>query len=177
MAGQSTTQADASAFRRLPELLERAPRILLIVAPYYEAIAETLEDNARKVLDEAGCEITKVVVPGALEIPQALELALSEPAYEGFDGAVAIGCIIRGETSHYDVVVHNANHWMMDVALSHGVPVGNAILTVDTRSQAEVRADAGTGSGGKGADAARAVLSLILVANPPSPGANGRSEG
>lgn len=166
MAGHSTQAIDAALLASIPQRLGRAPRVVMIVAPYYSEIAQELETNAREVLRQAGADITKLVVPGALEIPQALELALTTPDYEPFDGAVAIGCVIRGETAHYDIVCHNANHWMMDVALSHGVPVGNAILTVDTMEQAQVRADRKTGEGGKGADAARAALSLIAIANP-----------
>lgn len=167
MAGQSDNTIDPAGFGDLPTRLGHRPRVLILVAPYYAEIAATLETNARKALAVANCEIVRIAVPGALEIPQALELVLSEPTYGPIDGVVAIGCIIRGETSHYDVVVNNANHWLMDVAISHGVPVGNAILTVDTREQAEARADAATGDGGKGGDAARAVLSLIAVAHPP----------
>ena len=76
-----------------------------------------------------------------------------------FDGAVALGCVIRGETAHYDIVCNNANHWLMEVAVRQDVPVGNAILTVDTRAQAVARAEGGIG--GKGGDAARACLALI----------------
>ena len=76
-----------------------------------------------------------------------------------FDGAVALGCVIRGETAHYDIVCNNANHWLMDVAMRQDVPVGNAILTVDTRAQAVARAEGGVR--GKGGDAARACLRLI----------------
>ncbi len=166
MAGPSYDAVDEALLRAIPQRLGRVPRVLLIVAPYYRDIANELEVNARAVLGLAEADVTKVTVPGALEIPQALELALTEPTYEGFDGVVAIGCVIRGETSHYDIVCHNANHWLMDVALSHGVPVGNAILTVDTHEQAQVRAAKTTGDGGKGADAARAALSLIAIANP-----------
>ncbi|MEM9030307.1 MAG: 6,7-dimethyl-8-ribityllumazine synthase [Pseudomonadota bacterium] len=167
MAGQSTQAIDDEALKAALGELSHKPRVLLIVAPYYSDIADTLETNARLVLNRVHADVLKVVVPGALEIPQALELALSEPAYGTIDAAVAIGCVIRGETSHYDIVCNNTNHWLMDVALSHGVPVGNAILTVDTHEQAAVRAAATTGNGGKGADAARAALSLIRVANPP----------
>lgn len=176
MAGQSDNIIDASAYHDLPDRLGRSPRLLLIVAPYYEEVAAELETNARAALGEARCDVVKVVVPGALEIPQAFELVLSEPSYGSFDGAVAIGCIIRGETSHYDVVVDNANRWLMDTALSHGVPVGNAILTVDTLEQAVVRADANTGNGGKGGDAARAALALISIANPPMTNDEERSQ-
>ena len=78
-----------------------------------------------------------------------------------YDGAVALGCVIRGETSHYDIVCNNANHWLMEVAIRNGVPLGNGILTVDTEAQALARAH---GTSGKGGAAVRACLSLIELA-------------
>ena len=170
MAGRSTRSTGTDAGAAARDALGRAPRILIIVAPYYEDVAMELEAGANRILDAAACVSVRVEVPGALEIPQALELALSNPDHDGVDGAVAIGCVIRGETAHYDIVVNNANHWLMDVALSHGVPVGNAILTVDTHEQAMVRA-----RGGKGADAATAVLSLIAIGAGAGLGATGKS--
>ncbi len=79
-----------------------------------------------------------------------------------WDGAVALGCVIRGETAHYDIVCRNANHWLMEVAIRHCVPVGNGILTVETEAQAMARARGG--ADGKGGDAARACLRLIELA-------------
>jgi 6,7-dimethyl-8-ribityllumazine synthase len=76
-----------------------------------------------------------------------------------FDGCVALGCVIRGETTHYETVCANANHWLMDIAVRHAVPLGNAVLTVETEDQALTRAEGGRR--GKGADAVRACLSLI----------------
>jgi 6,7-dimethyl-8-ribityllumazine synthase len=78
-----------------------------------------------------------------------------------FDGAIALGCVIRGETAHYDIVVNNANHWLMDVAVRNDAPVGNGVLTVDTEAQAIARATGGRK--GKGGDAARACLALIEI--------------
>jgi 6,7-dimethyl-8-ribityllumazine synthase len=100
-----------------------------------------------------------------LEIPQVVAHAvasglLPRHAENGkWDGVVALGCVIRGETSHYDIVCNNANHWLMQVAIKHAVPVGNGILTVDTEEQALARARGGID--GKGGDAARACLRLI----------------
>jgi 6,7-dimethyl-8-ribityllumazine synthase len=108
-------------------------------------------------------------VPGALEIPQALAQAVSaglipRTAANGrWDGVIALGCVIRGETSHYDIVCNNANHWLMEVAIRNGIPLGNGILTVDTEAQALARARGG--ENGKGGDAARACLSLIELAH------------
>jgi 6,7-dimethyl-8-ribityllumazine synthase len=108
-------------------------------------------------------------VTGALEIPQALRQAVAaglvprvRPGGAGFDGVIAIGCVIRGETSHYDIVCTSANHWLMETAIGHAIPVGNAILTVDTKAQAMARAEGGRA--GKGGDAAQACLGLIALA-------------
>ena len=106
-------------------------------------------------------------MPGALEIPQALAQAVkagvigSDDANARFDGCVALGCVIRGETSHYDIVCNNANHWLMELAVRHAIPLGNAILTVDTEAQALARARGGRE--GKGGDAVRACLRLIAL--------------
>jgi len=110
-------------------------------------------------------EYDRLTVPGALEIPQVLAQTVAaglipRHAENGkWDGMVALGCVIRGETSHYDIVCNNANHWLMDVAIKHAVPLGNGILTVDTEAQALARARGG--ADGKGGDAARACLRLI----------------
>lgn len=141
------------------------PHILIISAPYYEDVAGLLLEGATGVLDARGMTYELVTVEGALEIPQAFAVAVEagavprRPPMEGrFDGVVVLGCVIRGETSHYDVVVNNTNHWLMDIAISEAIPVGNAILTVDTKEQAMKRAH---GREGKGADAARACVGLI----------------
>jgi len=122
-------------------------RFVIVEARFYDAIGDHLLNGAKAALEAAGAEYEVVGVPGALEIPAA--------------GAIALGCVIRGETAHYDIVVNNANHWFMDVAVRHDVPVGNAILTVETEAQAIARAEGGRK--GKGGDAARACLSLIEI--------------
>jgi 6,7-dimethyl-8-ribityllumazine synthase len=101
-----------------------------------------------------------------LEIPQVLALAasnglISSSTYDEakYDGAIALGCVIRGETSHYDIVCGQANHWLNEVAITDALPLGNAILTVDNETQAIARAEGGRK--GKGADAVRACLSVI----------------
>ncbi len=139
--------------------------ILIIEAPYYADVAEELMAGAVAQLRARGATYEVVAVEGALEIPQALGAAIDagtipRTSDKGrFNGVLALGCIIRGETSHYDVVVNNANHWLMQLAVEHGIPLGNAILTVDTKEQAMARA--GGGHEGKGGDAARACLGLI----------------
>jgi 6,7-dimethyl-8-ribityllumazine synthase len=140
--------------------------ILIVEAPYYEDVSAALAEGALAVLEAHGCTFERIVVPGALEIPQVMAVSAAAGRFDvdsdrPFDGAIALGCVIRGETSHYDIVVNNANHWLMQIATDLAVPVGNAILTVDTHAQAMARAEGGLA--GKGADAARACLRLIEI--------------
>ncbi len=143
-------------------------RVLIIEGRFYEAISDELAAGAIAALEAQGVGYDRVTVPGALEIPQVLAQAVAaglmpRSAPKGqWDGAVALGCVIRGETAHYDIVCQNANHWLMEVAVRDAVPVGNGILTVDTEAQALERARGG--ADGKGGDAVRACLTLIEVA-------------
>lgn len=145
-----------------------APRVLVIESRYYEHIAQLLLDGALQELTVQGASWDRVLVPGALEIPQALALAVARgcfadsAAQPGYAGVVALGCVIRGETSHYETVCTNANHWLMEIATRHAIPLGNAILTVENEAQAMARAVGGRA--GKGGDAARACLKLIEIA-------------
>lgn len=141
-------------------------RILLIEARFYENIADELAAGAIAEIEAQGARCERIVVPGALEIPQVLVAAVAAGRFDegaaDYDGVVALGCVIRGETAHYDIVVNNANHWLMEVAVGQAIPVGNAILTVDTEAQALARARGGRE--GKGGDAARACFALIEAA-------------
>lgn len=135
-------------------------RILIIEARFYQAVADELAAGAIAELDAHGIPYDRVAVPGALEIPQALSSAA--PLFEDvYVGAIALGCVIRGDTAHYDIVCNNANHWLMEVAITSMIPVGNAILTVETMEQALERARGGRA--GKGGDAARACLRLVEI--------------
>jgi 6,7-dimethyl-8-ribityllumazine synthase len=142
--------------------------ILVIEARYYDAIADALLEGAVAELEAVGSTHEVITVPGALEIPQALAHAVAAGLIPGevegakYDGAIALGCVIRGETTHYETVCLESNRWLMDVAINAGVPVGNAILTVENEAQAMERATGGRK--GKGADAVRACLSLIAHA-------------
>ena len=162
MAGRAKPTAERQSFEGL-----RGARVLVIEARYYEKIADELLAGALAELEAAGVSFERVTVPGALEIPLALSQAVkasligSDEADARFDGAVALGCVIRGETSHYDTVCDNANHWLMDLAVRHGIPLGNAILTVENEEQALARARGGRA--GKGADAVRACLTLVAL--------------
>lgn len=150
-----------------PQSKDIGAHILIVEARFYEGIADDMVAGAIAVLEAHGCTYERVAVPGALEIPQVLTAALEVGRFEAetdvkaFEGAIAIGCVVRGETYHFEVVCDNANHWLMEVASLEGVPVGNAILTVDTIPQAEERAKGG--AAGKGGDAARACLRLIEI--------------
>lgn len=149
-----------------------AAHVLIIEARFYEDIADELAAGAVAELEARGASFDRITVPGALEIPQVLTLACAAGEFSGsplavkptprYAGAIALGCVIRGETSHYDIVCNNANHWLMHTASEQHVPVGNGILTVDTREQALERARGGRK--GKGGDAARACLRLIELA-------------
>lgn len=148
--------------------VRRAGDILIIEARFYEDIGDALVDGAVRTLKIHGVGYERISVPGALEIPQVLGQAIAAGLFgngpnKRFAGAVALGCVIRGETAHYDIVCNNANHWLMDAAMKANVPVGNGILTVENRAQAMARAEGG--SKGKGGDAARACLRLIEVAS------------
>ena len=141
--------------------------ILIIEAPYYQEIAKELVDGAIAELEASGASYERVVVPGALEIPLALAQAVkadligSDDADARFDGCVVLGCVIRGETTHYETVCDNANHWLMQIAVNNAIPLGNAILTVNTEAQALERARGGRK--GKGAEAVRACLALVAL--------------
>jgi 6,7-dimethyl-8-ribityllumazine synthase len=142
-------------------------RILIIEAPYYQEIAKELLAGAIAELEASGASFERVVVPGALEIPLALAQAVkadligSDDADARFDGCVVLGCVIRGETTHYETVCSNANHWLMEIAVRNAIPLGNAILTVNNEAQALERARGGRK--GKGAEAVRACLALVAM--------------
>jgi 6,7-dimethyl-8-ribityllumazine synthase len=160
------TRPPAARARHAPPQVKA--RVLIIEGRFYEAISDELAAGAIAALEAQGASYDRVSVPGALEIPQVLAQAVaagliprSAPKSQ-WDGAVALGCVIRGETAHYDIVCENANHWLMEVAMRDAVPVGNGILTVETEEQAFERARGG--GDGKGGDAARACLTLIELA-------------
>lgn len=133
-------------------------RVLIVVAPYYKHISDMLIAGAIAELEQANCEIELREVPGALEIPVAVRIALEADAYDGF---VALGCVIRGETSHYDTVTQDSSRGLMTLGTEWGTPIGNGILTVENEAQAIVRADPAQKN--KGADAAAACLTLMAL--------------
>lgn len=136
---------------------DRPVKLLIVIAPYYRDIADELVAGAKAVAAEAGATAEVVEVPGALEVPPAIGMAFRMADYDGF---VALGCVIRGETTHYDTVCNDSSRGLMMLALS-GACVGNGILTVENREQAAVRADhAGQNKGG---GAAAAALHLVAL--------------
>jgi len=142
-------------------------RCLIVEARYYDDIADELLKGALRVLKRAGVLSEVMTVPGALEIPAALVIALDAAIARGrpYDAAIALGCVIRGETSHYDIVAGESARAIMDIAVARGMPLGNGILTVDTQEQARERAEiARQDKGGAAAKAALAVLSLKQTA-------------
>jgi len=140
-------------------VLSPAPRLLLVAAPFYRRIADNLIAGARNVLEEAGAHHELVEVPGALEVPAAIRLASETGAWEGY---VALGCVIRGETTHYETVCNDSSRGLMLLAVERGLAIGNGILTCETMAQAEARAD--TAGMDKGGGAAAAALHMVALA-------------
>jgi 6,7-dimethyl-8-ribityllumazine synthase len=134
------------------------PHLLIVEARFYDDISELLLAGAMRTLEAAEATFDRVTVPGALEIPAAIRLALDGADYDAF---VALGCVIRGETSHYDIVAGESARGQMELAVHSGALIGNGILTTDDGRQARVRADpAGKDKGGA---AARAALALLQI--------------
>lgn len=140
----------------LPEFTKPV-KLLIVVAPYYKDIADALVAGAKATAEKAGATWELVEVPGALEIPTAVRLAYKMAS---FDGYVALGCVIRGETTHYDTVCNDSSRGLTLLGLD-GACIGNGILTVENRDQAVVRAD--PEGQNKGGGAAAAALHLIAL--------------
>jgi 6,7-dimethyl-8-ribityllumazine synthase len=129
--------------------------ILLVVAPYYKDITDALLQGATDALETAGWAHETLEVPGAFEIPQAIALAECSGTYAGY---IALGCVVRGETSHYDYVCGESARALMDLGLD-GLAIGYGILTVESQAQAIARADIAQKN--KGGEAAHACLTMI----------------
>jgi 6,7-dimethyl-8-ribityllumazine synthase len=135
--------------------------LLIVEARFYDDLADALLDGAKAALDRAGATYDVVTVPGALEIPAAISFAL-DAAEEGgreYAGFVALGCVIRGETHHFDIVANESARALMNLSVEESIAIGNGILTVENDEQAWVRARASEGD--KGGFAARAALTMI----------------
>ncbi len=137
-------------------------RILIVEARFYDDIADALLAGATKALKEAGATFDCLSVPGCLEIPTTLAIALdAAPRRRAYDGAVALGCVIRGDTIHFEIVSHQSARGLMELSMARKIPIGNGIITVDSEAQAWARARAEEQD--KGGDAARAALALIGI--------------
>jgi 6,7-dimethyl-8-ribityllumazine synthase len=138
-------------------------RLLIVEARFYDDIADALLAGAARAIDAAGGTYERVSVPGSLEVPPAIAMMIdaAERAGRPFDGAVALGCVIRGETLHFEIVSFESARAIMDLSVARRFPIGNGIVTVDTDAQARERALIDKGD--KGGDAARATLALIRL--------------
>ena len=136
---------------------EKPAKVLIVVAPYYRDIADQMIAGATAEIEAWGSKHELIEVPGALEVPTAIAMASRMSNYDAY---VAIGCVIRGETTHYDTVCNDSSRALTLLGLQ-GLCIGNGILTVETRKQAEVRA--ATDDQNKGAGAAAAALHLLAL--------------
>jgi len=138
-------------------------RILIVESRFYEAISDALLAGAERALVAAGVVFDRITVPGSLEIAAAMAMAIDAAQRQGrpYDGAVALGCVIRGETLHFEIVSMQSARALMDLAVARQLPLGNGILTVDTEAQAWARARVEEAD--KGGDAARASLALVRI--------------
>jgi 6,7-dimethyl-8-ribityllumazine synthase len=139
----------------------KGARILIVEARFYDGIADALLAGAAKAIEAAGASFDRISVPGSLEIPPAIAIALdaAQRRRKPYDGAVALGCVIRGETIHFEIVSHLSARGLMDLSVARKIPIGNGIITVNTETQAWARARVEDQD--KGGDAARAALALI----------------
>lgn len=138
-------------------------RVLIVEARFYDDLADELLRGAKAALDAAKARADVLTVPGALEIPSALAIALdaAEAAGAPYDAAVALGCVIRGETFHFEIVAGESARSLMDLSVARGLPLGNGILTVENNAQAWTRARVNElNKGGGAAEAALAVLRI-----------------
>ena len=136
-----------------------AGHILIVEARFYEDIVDSQVAGAIAALESSGASYERVSVPGALEIPGAI--AMASTGHRNFDGYVALGCVIRGETSHYDTVCNESARGLMDLALVDRLAIGNGVITVENMAQARARADVSRKD--KGGDAARAAMAMSAL--------------
>src|SRR5262245_18956082 len=135
----------------------------IVEARSYDNMSDELLRGATRVLDKAGARYDRITVPGTLEIPAAIAIALDAARRRRapYDGVVALGCVIRGETHHFEIVANESARALMDLAVKERLAVGNGILTVDNEAQAHARARAEEGD--KGGGAARTALTMVAL--------------
>jgi 6,7-dimethyl-8-ribityllumazine synthase len=138
-------------------------RALIVEARFYDNIQDALLDGAISELKSAGVTHDVITVPGALEVPAAVAIALdaAEQAGKPYDAVIALGCVIRGDTIHFEIVSTESSRALMDIAVARRMPLGNGIITVNTDAQAWARAR--TSELNKGGDAARAALAMLRI--------------
>lgn len=138
-------------------------RALIVEARFYDDLQDALLDGALAELKAAGLTHDVITVPGALEIPAAVAIAIDAAAANDkpYDAVIALGCVIRGDTIHFEIVSQESSRALMDLAVSRKLPLGNGILTVNTEAQAWARARASELN--KGGDAARAALAMLRI--------------
>jgi 6,7-dimethyl-8-ribityllumazine synthase len=136
---------------------DKPVKLLIVVAPYYKDITDQLVAGATAAATACGAEVELIEVPGALEVPTAIAMA---ERLAKFDGYVALGCVIRGETTHYETVCNDSSRAISMLGLG-GAAIGNGILTVENREQAQVRAE--VAGQNKGGGAAMAALHLVAL--------------
>lgn len=136
-----------------------APTVLIIEAPYYKEISDEEKRGAIKALEARGASYECIAVPGVLEIPAAVNFALHNGHGTKYDGYVTLGCVIRGETTHYETVANESARALMDLSVAQGLAIGNGILTVENEAQAWARAKVDELD--KGGWAANACLDMI----------------
>jgi 6,7-dimethyl-8-ribityllumazine synthase len=120
----------------------KGARVLIVEARFYDKIADALLAGAMRALDEAHASVERISVPGSLEIPPAIAIATDAARRKrrSYDGAVALGCVIRGETIHFEIVSHLSARGLMELSVARGLPIGNGIITVENEAQAFARA-------------------------------------
>ena len=143
------------------QLITQKNKILLVCSPYYEEITDNLIKGASNILNSKFIKYETLFVPGALEIGPAINLIHDKTSYQSFDGFVALGCIIRGETYHFEIVSNESARALTNLSLKYSLPIGNGILTVENKDQALKRSDPlGLDKGG---GAVSACLSLLDI--------------
>jgi 6,7-dimethyl-8-ribityllumazine synthase len=138
-------------------------RILIVEARYYDDLADALLTGAMNVLNEAQADVERISVPGSLEIPAAIAIAVdaAQRKRRPYDGVVALGCVIRGDTIHFEIVSNESARGLMALSIARALPIGNGIITVNTEAQAFERARMEEQD--KGGAAARAALALVRL--------------
>lgn len=143
---------------RAPDLDGAPPHLLIVRAPYYRGVVDGMTEGALRILAEAKATHETLDVAGAFELPQAIRIALR--GQTRFDGYVALGCVVKGETDHYDFLCQAAMTGLMNVVLTYGIALGSGLLTVHTLAQAQAR----SGPHGHNAGAEAAVAALVQIA-------------